>query len=107
MPENFTNIMLFILFGGIGALALIRIIIKQIQNRFAPIKTVRATVINKQKNQTFNKYSGNGKHEKYVVVFSIDGKKKSFYVSQFSYGGYRINESGTLTYKGNKLIGFQ
>ena len=57
MPENFTNIMLFILFGGIGALALIRIIIKQIQNRFAPIKTVRATVINKQKNQTTNLHS--------------------------------------------------
>ncbi len=107
MPENFTNIVFLVLFGGIGALALIRIIVKLIQNRYAPVKTVKATVIDKQKVETFDKYSGNGKHEKYVVVFSVDGKKKSFYVSQFSYSGYRINERGMLKYKGNKLIGFQ
>ena len=53
------------------------------------------------------KYSGNGKSEKYVIVFSVGGKKKSFYVSQFSYNGYRINEKGTLKYKGDKLIDFK
>ena len=57
--------------------------------------------------KNFSKYSGTGKHEKYVVVFSVDGKKKSFYVSQFSYNGYRVNEKGTLKYKGDKLIEFK
>ena len=43
----------------------------------------------------------------YLIVFSVDGKKKSFYVSQFSYGGYRVNEKGVLKYKGDKLIEFK
>ena len=44
---------------------------------------------------------------KYYAVLSIDGKKKSFYVSQFSYNGYRVNEKGLLKYKGDKLIEFK
>ena len=48
-----------------------------------------------------------GKSEKHVIVFSVGGKKKSFYVSQFSYNGYRVNERGTLKYKGDKLIEFK
>jgi len=55
----------------------------------------------------FAKYSGNGKREKYVIVFSVGGKKKSFYVSEFSYGGYRINEKGVLKYKGDKIVDFK
>ena len=77
------------------------------QDRYAPIKTVQAVVIDKNKVETFSKYSGNGKSEKYVIVFSVEGKKKSFYVSQFSYNGYRVNEKGTLKYKGDKLIEFK
>ena len=42
-----------------------------------------------------------------MIVFSVNGKKKSFYVSQFSYNGYKVNEKGTLKYKGNKLISFK
>jgi hypothetical protein len=41
-----------------------------------------------------------------VVTFSAEGKRLSFYVSAFSYAGYTINESGMLTYKGDRLIGF-
>ena len=81
-------------------------IIKTIKNKYASVKTVKAVVVDKHKIETFSKYSGNGKNEKYVVVFSVNGKKKSFYVSQFSYGGYRINEKGMLKYKGDNLIGF-
>ena len=80
---------------------------KAVKNRCAPIKTVKAVVVDKNKVETFSKYSGNGKSEKYVIVFSVNGKKKSFYVSQFSYNGYRINEKGTLKYKGDKLIDFK
>ena len=107
MPENISNIVIISLFIGIGALAMVSIIVRTIKNRYAPIKPVKAVVIDKNKVETFSKYSGNGKSEKYVIVFSIDGKKKSFYVSQFSYNGYRVKEKGTLTYKGNKLIEFK
>ena len=107
MPENISSILIISLFIGIGALALGRIIVRSIRNRFAPIRAVKAVVIDKNKIESFSKYSGNGKSEKYVIVFSIDGKKKSFYVSQFSYNGYRVNEKGTLKYKGDKLIEFK
>ena len=107
MPENISNIVISSLFIGVGALAMVSFLIRTIKNRNAPIKTVKAVVIDKNKIETFSKYSGNGKAEKYVIVFSANGKKKSFYVSQFSYNGYRINEKGTLKYKGDKLIEFR
>ena len=107
MPENLSNIVVISLFIGIGALAMVSIIVRTIKNRYAPIKTVKAVIIGKNKVETFSKYSGTGKHEKYVVVFSVDGKKKSFYVSQFSYNGYKVNEKGMLKYKGDKLIEFK
>ena len=107
MPENISNIVIISLFIGIGALAMVSIIVRTIKNRYAPIKTVKAVVIDKNKIETFSKYSGSGKSEKYVIVFSVGGKKKSFYVSQFSYNGYKVNEKGILKYKGNKLISFK
>ena len=107
MPENISNIIIISLFLGVGALAVVSLLVKAVKNRYAPIKTVKAVVIDKNKVEAFSKYSGNGKSEKYVIVFSANGKKKSFYVSQFSYNGYRINEKGTLKYKGDKLIDFK
>ena len=103
MPENLSNIIIIALFLGVGLLAAIRLLAK----RLVPVKTVAATVVDKHKTEVFSKYAGNGKHIKYAVVFSAGGKKLSFYVSEFSYGGYRVGEKGTLTYKGSKLIGFQ
>ena len=107
MPENISNIVIVSLFMGVGALALVSVLVKVVKNRYAPIKTVKAVVVDKNKVETFSKYSGTGKSEKYVIVFSVEGKKKSFYVSQFSYNGYRVNERGTLKYKGDKLIEFK
>ena len=103
MPENLPSIILFSLFIGIALLALVRVAIL----RCAPTKTVSATVSHKQKTETFSKYSGSGKQERYVVIFSANGKKHSFYVSKFSYDGYRIGQKGKLTYKGKKLLSFQ
>ncbi len=107
MPENISNIVIVSLFMGVGALALVSVLVKAVKNRYAPIKTVKAVVVDKNKVETFSKYSGTGKSEKYVIVFSVEGKKKSFYVSQFSYNGYRVNEKGMLKYKGDKLIEFK
>ena len=107
MPENISNIVIIALFMGLGALALVSLLVRVVKNRYAPVKTAKAVVIDKNKVETFSKYSGTGKSEKYVIVFSVGGKKKSFYVSQFSYNGYRVNEKGTLKYKGDKLIEFK
>ena len=107
MPENISNIVIISIFVGVGVLAMVSILIRSVKNRCAPVKTVQAVVVDKNKVETFSKYSGSGKREKYVIVFSVGGKRKSFYVSQFSYNGYRINEKGTLKYKGDKLIAFK
>ena len=106
MPDNIVSIVGGSLLIGLWLLAMTRVLIKAIRTKHAPIKSAKAVVVDKHIVKTFSKYAGNGKHEKYVIVFSVDGKKKSFYVSQFSYGGYRINEKGTLKYKGDKLIEF-
>lgn len=107
MPENIASIVILSLFVGISVFAFVSLLVKLIKNRIAPLRTVKAVVLDKQKVEIFSKYSGTGIREKYVVVFSVDGKKKSFYVSQFSYGGYRLNEKGTLKYQGDKLIDFK
>ena len=98
------NIVLAVLGVGLYVLVFIRVFVK---NKLAPEKTVNAVVVNKQINESFSKYAGDGKRRQYVVVFSIDGKKKGFYVSEFSYGGYRVGEKGKLTYKGDRLISFK
>ena len=103
MPENLPSMVLFSLFVGIGLVALVRFLIF----RCAPIKTIPAVVADKQKTEVFSKYSGTGKQAKYAIIFSAEGKKHSFYVSKFSYDGYRIGEKGKLTYKGSKLISFK
>ena len=107
MPDNIASMIILCLFVGVGMLALCRLLMKAFWNRFAPVRKVKAAVVDKNTVEFFSKYAGNGKSEKYVIVFSVDGKKKSFYVSQFSYKGYQINEKGTLKYKGDKLIEFK
>ncbi|MBQ7817413.1 MAG: DUF2500 family protein [Oscillospiraceae bacterium] len=93
----------FIGFFLVGAFAYI---IRFLWDRFSPIKTAKATVVHKQTVETFSKYSGNGVHQKYSVTFQIGDKKRSFYVSEFSYRGYRVKESGTLKYRGSRIIDF-
>lgn len=77
--------------------------IRLICNLFVPVRTVRARVIDKNTMDLPSKY---GKHTRYAVVFQAGDKKLSFYVSAFSFDGYRLHETGTLTYKGNRLIDF-
>lgn len=105
MPENLSNwigllsVLLCVAVYGIYMVRLIR-------NRRAPVRTVKAEVADKFKQETFSKYRGSGKSARYVIVFLAEGKKRPFYVSEFSYGGYRIGEKGTLKWKGDRLIDF-
>ena len=102
MPGNITTW----IFMGLLAVVYLLVLIRFVCNRLAPVKKVKATVIAKNRVEMFSKYSGSGKQYKYAVVFMAEGRKVSFYVSEFSYGGYRKGESGMLTYKGNRLIDF-
>ena len=104
--DKIVSYVVIALFLVLWLAVMIRLVIKTVRSRYAPVKTVRAVVADKHKIETFSKYAGNGKGEMCVVVFSAEGKKLSFYVSEYSYHGYRVGESGTLKYKGDMLIEF-
>ena len=76
------------------------------RSRFGKPRTVNAEVIGKQAVEHYSKLAPNGTKVRYAVTFLVEGKKKSFYVSEFSYGGYRKGEKGKLTYQGDRLIDF-
>ncbi|MBR3979024.1 MAG: DUF2500 family protein [Oscillospiraceae bacterium] len=107
MPESVQKVIILleiactlILFGSI--------IYQAFRNKFAKVETAKAQVIDKFKQDKFAKiYSSAARTSQHYVVFQIGNKKKSFRVSEFSYGGYRIGERGTLKYKGDKLVHFK
>ena len=101
--SNTITALIAIIVGGAWFLG---IIVYCFLRKFGKAKTVKATVVHKQSAEIFSKYSGTGKAYKYYVTFQFNGKKKSFTVSEFSYNGYRVGESGTLKYKGERLIDF-
>jgi len=85
-----------------------RIIYHVFRNKLAKVKTVRAQVVDKFKVDKFSKiYGSAARIPQYYVVFQIGNKKKSFRVSEFSYGGYRIGEHGALKHKGDRLLDFK
>lgn len=106
MPENFSNVVMMVFYFGVGLLVILGLFRKILWNRFAPIKTVQAVVVDKRPVETFSKYAGNGVRRRFVVVFLIGEKKKSFYVSPFSYDGYRLHDRGTLQYQADRLLDF-
>lgn len=99
------DIMVYV-YLALGLVLVIPFAIKLGRNIFSPVTVVKATVVHKQTVETFSKYSGTGKHVRYAVTFSVNGKNRSFYVSGFSYNGYRKGDVGTLKYKGDRLISF-
>lgn len=82
------------------------ILIKFIKNKTAPVRTVHAVVVDKFKASPNVRKLGAYTRDRYVIVFQTKEKKLSFYVSEFSYNGYRLKEKGTLKYKGNRIIDF-
>ena len=80
---------------GIGMLILWLVAygLRFFKNWLSPVRTVKATVENKQKVEYFSKYSGNGQSTQYAVTFSAGEKRYSFYVSEFSYRGCRTAET--------------
>ena len=84
------------------------LIIKRVfGNKYAPVKTVKAEVIDKYKPEEVSRYPGVPKAETFMVVFQTKDKRLSFYISEFSYHNYQIKEKGTLKYKGNQIISFR
>ena len=101
--DNVINIFSIILF----LVCWILIIRKFIWNKVAPVKCVKAEVVDKYKPDIVSRYPGVSKQGSFIVVFKTKDEKLSFNVSAFSYDNYQIKEKGTLTYKGNQIINFK
>ena len=107
LMEGFFRLMQFALIGLV-VYAYIRLFTRGFGSLVGPVKSAKAKVIDKNIwYTTGEKAKGYKKKPNYVIVFSIEnGKKKSFYVSELSYQGYHVGESGTLKYRGDRIIEF-
>ena len=107
MGNNFGNIVNFI-FALIGAIIVIGIIIRVIINLFSKEKSIKAIVVDKQSydKQIYRKSQAPFTVKEYVITFLCGNKKKYFSVSELSYRNYKVNQKGTLKYKGNQIIDF-
>ena len=96
------------IFLFIGIVIIVGLLLRIILNKFGNEKEVEAKVLNKQYYQSrlARKTENFRDEDSYVVTFLAGDKKLSFYVSEYSYNGYRINQKGTLRYKGTMLIDF-
>lgn len=102
MPENLMSYIAV----TVTIIWFVGILVWLFRRQFCRTKTVHAIVVHKQISESFSKYSGDGKVKRYYVSFLIDGKRRCFRVSEFSYRGYQKGKIGTLKYKGNRLVDF-
>ncbi len=76
------------------------------RNRFAKVKKVKAQLVEKYTYMPVSRSNINTKV--YVLVFETEkGKRMSFNVPEFSYGGYKVKKRGTLKYKGDMILEFK
>ena len=108
MENNFGNIVNFI-FVLMGVIIVVGIIIRVIINIFSKEKSIMAKVVDKQSydKQIYRKSQAPFMRKEYVITFLCGNKKKYFTVSELSYRNYRINQKGTLKYKGNQIVDFK
>ena len=108
MGNNFGNIVNFI-FLLVGAIIVVGISINIIKNIFSKEKTIRATVVDKQcyDKQIYRKNQAPFTRKEYIITFLCGDKKKHFNVSELSYKNYQVNQQGTLSYKGSRIIDFK
>lgn len=87
---------------------IIGIVVKILHNYISKEKREEVVVINKQSfdKTIYRKNQAPFVKKSYVITFQCKNKKRHFNVSELSYNNYRINQKGTLKYKGSRLIDF-
>ena len=102
MPENLSGYIAV----AVTMIWFVGMLVWFFRRQYGRAKTVKATLVNKQVTEDFSKYAASGKTNHYYVTFQIGSKCRSFKVSEFSYNGYHKGETGTLRFKGDRLIDF-
>lgn len=107
--ENLYSIIVNIVFTILGIVIVAGMLVRIFKDKFAKVTRIAATVVNKQhyEKHIYSKSEAPSSQMKYVVTFDTDMGEMHFEVTGFSYNGYRLNEKGTLTYKGTRLIDFK
>lgn len=103
MDGSIINIIFILVF----LICWVLIIIRLVHTRFAPVKTIKAQIVDKYKLNTKSIYPKTFKGDMCKVVFKTKNKKLSFLVSQITFDNYKKGQKGTLKYKGNKIIDFK
>lgn len=87
---------------------IIGIVARLLYNYCSEEKREEAVVVNKQSfdKTIYRKNQAPFVKKLYVITFQCKNNKRHFYVSELSYNNYRINQKGTIKYKGNRLIDF-
>lgn len=80
-------------------------IVELIISYVAPAKKAEAT-LKKKDTVTIEKANGE-KKKKFVLVFDVDGVKKTFSVTQEQFAFSRVNVKGVLVYRGRRFVEFK
>lgn len=102
MPQDMS--VPYIIIMGLFVVVYALLAVRLLRQILAPRTTVNARVVGKNRIEGFSKTKGSA--YRYAVTFEVEGKRISFYVSEFSWNGYREGERGQLTYKGGRLLDF-
>ena len=97
-----------IIFTAVGILIAAGIIIRIIKAKCSAERRIDVSVIDKQTyTQTvMSKSQAPFENKRYVITFLNGDKKLTFYVSHELYNRCEINQTGTLIYKGLRIIDF-
>lgn len=99
------NMISFVLMGLI-ILLWILILYRFLKDRFSTVVSVPAVVVDAYRQPLDSGRYGALGREVFVVVFSAEGKRLSFSVSEFTFKSYHAGDTGILCYRGKKLIDF-
>lgn len=93
----------------ITCIIFIGIIIRLSFYMYGKEKTVDAIIVDKQcyEKKIYKKFEASVSRKEYIAVFSVEGKRLSFKISENTYKSYTLNQKGKLTYKGSRLMGFK
>lgn len=108
MGNQIGNIVNYI-FAIIAFVIFIGIVIKAAVNILSKERQVEAIIVDKQSYDkiVYRKSQAPFTKKEYIITFNCGNKKRHFEVSELSYGNYKINQKGILSYKGNRLIDFK
>ena len=105
--QNFGADILSYLAAMVFVICWVMIVLRFIRSRYAKVRSVKAVITDKYKNEPVSRIQGTFKSVTYTVVFSVGTKKLAFDVSEYSFSNFRVGKKGTLTYKGDRLIDFK